>query len=110
MSNTTRPAYMVVQLEVKNHEEYVQRYAMPVIAQLQEFGVEILAASAAPNVLEGTSPGNWTVVLRFPSMAIAESWYGSEDYQPLKALRIGELCSGGSVVLVDAFDPASLTG
>ena len=47
---------------------------------------EKIKESAAPKVLEGTWPGNWTVILRFPSMAIAESWYGSEEYQP--AVRI----------------------
>jgi len=110
MASTTQSVYMVVQLDVKNHEEYIQRYAMPVIAQLQKHGVEVLAVSPTPKVLEGTWPGNWTVILRFPSMTVAESWYGSEEYQPLKTLRINELANGGSVILVDAFDPASLGG
>jgi uncharacterized protein (DUF1330 family) len=110
MTNTTEPVYMVVQLDVKNHETYAQRYAIPVIEQLQKHGVEVLAVSAVPKVLEGSWSGNWTVVLRFPSMAVAESWYGSEEYQPLKSLRIKELTDGGSVILVDAFDPASLGG
>jgi uncharacterized protein (DUF1330 family) len=108
MTGTTESVYMVVQLDVKNHERYIQRYAIPVIEQLRKAGVEVLAVSAAPKVLEGTWSGNWTVILRFPSMAVAESWYGSEEYQPLKSLRISELTDGGSVILVDAFDPASL--
>ena len=110
MTGATEPVYMVVQLDVKNHERYAQRYAVPVIKQLQKHGVEVLAVSAAPKVLEGTWSGNWTVVLRFPSMAVAESWYSSEEYQPLKSLRLNELTNGGSVILVDAFDPASLGG
>jgi uncharacterized protein (DUF1330 family) len=110
MTSATEPVYMVVQLDVKNHERYVQRYAVPVVEQLQKHGVEVLAVSAAPKVLEGTWSGNWTVILRFPSVAVAESWYGSEEYQPLKSLRISELTDGGSVILVDAFNPASLGG
>lgn len=110
MTDATQPVYMAVQLDVKNHEDYVQRYAMPVIGQLQKHGVEILAASPTPTVLEGAWPGNWTVILRFPSMAIAQSWYASDEYQPLKSLRIDELTNSGSVILLDAFDPASLGG
>ena len=110
MTTPTESVYMVVQLNVKNHEKYIQRYASPVIAQLHKHGVEVLAVDAAPKVLEGTWSGNWTVVLRFPSKAVAESWYGSQEYRPLKSLRMNELTTGGSVILVDAFDPASLGG
>ena|SRR5271165_724483 len=108
--NTTESVYMVVQLDVKNHKEYIEGYASPVIGQLQKRGVEVLAVSAAPTVLEGNWSGNWTVILRFPSMAVAESWYCSEEYQPLKSLRLNAFTNGGSVILVDAFDPATLGG
>jgi uncharacterized protein (DUF1330 family) len=110
MSGATEPVYMIAQLDVKNHDTYAQRYALPVIEQLQKHGVEVLAVSAAPKVLEGTWSGNWTVILRFPSRAIAENWYASEEYQHLKSLRLNELTHGGSLILLDAFDPASLGG
>jgi uncharacterized protein (DUF1330 family) len=62
----------------------------------------------APKVLEGEWGGNWTVVIRFPSKVVAEEWYNSPEYQPLKELRIDDLTEGGSVVLVDGFDPVAL--
>ena len=110
MTDTTKPVYMVVQLNVKNHDEYMQRYAMPVIGMFQKLGVEILAASPAPEVLEGQLQGNWNVILRFPSRSVAEQWYKSEEYQPLKSLRLGSLTDGGSLILMEAFDPAALGG
>jgi uncharacterized protein (DUF1330 family) len=108
MDNASLPAYLVVQLSVKDHAEYMQRYAMSVIEMFQKLGVEVVAASAAPKVLEGEWGGNWTVVIRFPSKAMAEEWYDSAEYQPLKALRINELTNGGPVVLVEGFDPSAV--
>ena len=108
MSEATLPAYLVVCLNVKNHEEYMQRYAMSVVAMFEKIGAEVVAVSPAPKVLEGEWSGNWTVVIRFPSMATAEEWYNSPEYQPLKELRINELTDGGSAVFVEGFDPAAL--
>jgi uncharacterized protein (DUF1330 family) len=68
----------------------------------------VVALSPAPKVLEGIWGGNWTVVIRFPSMAVAEAWYNSPEYQPLKDLRINELTEGGALVFVEGFDPAAL--
>jgi uncharacterized protein (DUF1330 family) len=89
------PVYLLAQLDVKDHEEYMRRYGMPAIAVLQKYGAEVLVASATPNVLEGARA--WTVVLRFPNRASAEAFYRAPEYQPLKALREGELTRGGSV-------------
>jgi uncharacterized protein (DUF1330 family) len=108
MDEATVPAYMVVRLNVRNHEEYMQRYGMPVVAMFANIGAEVVAVSTAPKVLEGEWGGNWTVVIRFPSMASAEAWYGSSEYQPLKKLRLTELTDGSSAVFVEGFDPASL--
>jgi hypothetical protein len=47
---------------------------------------------------------------RTPHALADHSWYSSDEYQPLKSLRVNELTDGGSVILVDAFDPASLGG
>ena len=73
-----------------------------------DVGAQVLAVSPAPKVLEGEWGGNWTVVIRFPNKAVAEEWYNSAEYQPLKELRMNELTEGGSVVLVEGFDPAAL--
>jgi len=108
MSDTTTSAYMLVQLNVKNHEEYLQRYGKLVLPMLEKIGAQVVALSPAPKVLEGSWAGNWTVVIRFPSMAVAQAWYNSAEYQPLKDLRINELTEGGAAVFVEGFNPAAL--
>jgi len=67
---------------------------------LGKFGGEMIAGSPVPKVLEGGWDGNWAAILRFPSLAMAESWYNSAEYQPLKDLRINELTDAGRVVLI----------
>ena len=83
-----KPAYLVVQLKIRNRDECIQRYGLPVLAMFEDIGAEILAVSPDPVVLDGEWAGNWTVVIRFPSMQVAEDWYQSPEYQPLKELRI----------------------
>ena len=107
MSNAPAPAYLLVQLNVKNHEEYMQRYGKFVVAMFEKIGAHVVALSPAPKVVEGSWGGNWTVVIRFPSMAVAEAWYHSPEYQPLKDLRINELTEGGAAVFVEGFNPAA---
>ncbi len=108
MQNEPTPAYMVVQLHVKNHEEYRQRYVMPVLPMIEKLGAKVVAVSANLKVLEGKWGGNWTVILRFPSVSVAEKWFNSVEYQPFKDLRINELTNGGTAILVEGFDRRAL--
>lgn len=103
-----RDAYMIVTLNVKDFGQYMERYVTPLMGQFEKYGIEVVSATAQPEVLEGEWPANWTVILKFPSLAVAREWYQSDEYAPLKALRINELTNGGSAVLVEAFDPSSL--
>lgn len=107
MNSPTINGYLIATLRVKNTEEYMQRYGMPAIAQLNEMGAEVQVASAAADVLEGQWDCNWTVVIRFPSKAKATEFYNSAAYTPLRMLRINELTDGGSVVIVEGLDPTA---
>jgi uncharacterized protein (DUF1330 family) len=95
---------MIALLRVKNYEEYIQRYGLPAMAQLQAAGAELEVAAAEAELLEGESDCNWTVVIKFPSKAAATAFYNSPAYTPLRELRINELTDGGSIVLVEGFD------
>jgi uncharacterized protein (DUF1330 family) len=104
---TKRPhGFLIATLRVKNLDEYMQRYGMPALAQLKETGAEVQVASAAAEVLEGGWDCNWTVVIRFPSREEAAEFYNSPAYLPLRTLRINELTDGGSLVIVEGFDPS----
>lgn len=94
----SQPAYLIAQLDVPNLERYLNEYGRPVFSQLSELGAEFLVTSPA-EILEGEWLGNWTVIIRFPDWMTAVEWYNSEEYAPLRNMRIQELTSGGNMVL-----------
>jgi uncharacterized protein (DUF1330 family) len=91
MSEEIKPAYGLVQINITNQAEFMERYAQHVFPILAKWGIEMIA---------GTFKGNWSAVLRFPSMALAEEWYDSDDYAPYRDIRINELTDSGSLVFV----------
>jgi uncharacterized protein (DUF1330 family) len=95
-----KPAYFMVQVKAKNLEELSVRYAQEAIASLIKLGGQMIAGTPAPIVLEGKWDGSWAAILRFPSLEMAQTWYNSKEYQPLKELRINELTEGGQILLV----------
>ena len=101
MSDEMKPAYGMVQLNMKDPGDFMERYAQHVFPILDAWGVEMIAGSMTPTTKEGSFNGNWAAVLRFPSMEVAEAWYNSADYEPFKNLRINELTDFGSCVFVD---------
>ena len=101
MSDEAKPAYGLVQINITNQEEFMERYAQHVFPILAKWGIEMLAGSATPTTKEGSFSGNWAAVLRFPSMAVAEEWYVSDDYAPYRDLRMNELTDSGSLVFIE---------
>jgi uncharacterized protein (DUF1330 family) len=99
--NTKKPAYFLVQVKAKSLEELSERYAQFAIASLIKFGGEMIAGTPAPTVLEGHWDGSWAAILRFPDLEMAQTWYNSADYQPLKELRINELTESGQILLIE---------
>ena len=100
MSDATKPAYLMVQITTKDFNRLTERYGQFARPTLAKFGGEMIAGSPEPKVLEGGWEGNWAAVLRFPSMAMAEAWYNSAEYQPLRELRMKELTDEGRLVLI----------
>ncbi|MEI6291589.1 MAG: DUF1330 domain-containing protein, partial [Chloroflexota bacterium] len=101
MTNTTTPAYFIVQIKAKSLEELVQRYGNFAIPLLEKFEGQMIAGTPTPQVIEGTWDGNWAAILRFPSLEKAQGWYYSAEYQPLRDLRINELTEDGRIMLLE---------
>jgi uncharacterized protein (DUF1330 family) len=101
MSEETKPAYAMVQLNMKDPGDFMERYAQHVFPILAAWGIEMIAGSASPTTKEGAFGGNWAAVLRFPSMAVAEEWYASDDYAPYRDLRMNELTDSGTLVFIE---------
>ena len=101
MPDPTTPVYGLVQINITNPEEFMERYAQHVFPILDAWGIEMIAGSPTPTTKEGSFDGNWAAVLRFPSMEVAEAWYSSDDYAPYRDLRINELTDSGTLVFVE---------
>jgi len=102
------PAYFIALLRAPDIETYRREYGRKVLPQLAAAGAKLLVGSTTPTVLEGDWEPTWTVVIQFPDRAAAMRWYQSEEYAPLKKLRLEELTDGGTAVLFDAYQPPAV--
>lgn len=104
-SETPNPAYFVACFRVPDVDKYRREYGRKVLAQVTALGAKLLVASPGATVLEGDWSSTWTALIQFPDRATALRWYESQEYAPLKKLRLEELTTGGAVALFDGFQP-----
>ena len=80
------PAYIVVDIEVTDPVRY-QEYVRLASASSQAYGGRYLVRGGRTETLEG----NWTphrfVIVEFPDLARAHSWWSSPEYAPAKKIR-----------------------
>ena len=79
-------AYIVVQVKVNDPELYDQ-YKTLVPSSITAHGGKYLARGGAVRTLEGTWSPPRFVIVEFPSVEQAQSWWDSADYAAAKALR-----------------------
>jgi uncharacterized protein (DUF1330 family) len=92
------PAYFIVDNEVTDPAGF-EEYRKQVPGTLEKYGGKILVRGGQMQTLEGDWKPKRIVVTEFPSLEQARRWYDSEEYRPLKALRLR--AARGSVVLVE---------
>jgi uncharacterized protein (DUF1330 family) len=96
-------AYIVGHITVTHPEGYAQ-YARQVPETIHRHGGRYIVRGGASTVLEGAPAGERHVVLEFPSLQAAQSWYHSPEYQSILALR--QANSTGELMLVEGYtDP-----
>ncbi|WP_341720053.1 DUF1330 domain-containing protein [Micromonospora sp. FIMYZ51] len=78
--------------------EYLER----IEGTLAPFGGRFIVHGGTLDVLEGDWPGD-LVIIEFPDLAKARSWYDSSTYQEIKPLRTRHLA--GEVILVEGVAP-----
>jgi len=96
-----KPAYFMVQVKAKSLEDLSLRYGQAAMASLIKYGGQMIAGTPAPTLLEGKWEGSWAAILRFPSMEMAQNWYNSPEYAPLKRMRLDELTEDGQILLIE---------
>jgi uncharacterized protein (DUF1330 family) len=81
------PAYVVSRLTIRDPEA-MQRYVSEAPATVRAFGGRYLVRGGAVEALDGRWEDERMVVVEFPSREAALAWFGSEEYRPLRELRM----------------------
>jgi uncharacterized protein (DUF1330 family) len=92
------PAYFIVDNEVTDPAGF-EEYRKQVAGTVAKYGGKFLVRGGQIQTLEGDWKPKRIVVTEFASIEQARRWYDSEEYRPLKALRLRT--ARGSVVLVE---------
>ncbi len=82
------PAYLIVETEITDPEQY-ELYKAAAPAALAAYGGRYVARGGELAVLEGDWSPTRVVVLEFPDLEAVQRFYESPEYQAAKALREG---------------------
>jgi len=80
------PAYVVLDIEVKDAETYA-RYRELGPPAVASYGGRYLVRGGNVETLEGAWLPSRFVILEFPTMEAARAWWASPEYAAAKALR-----------------------
>ena len=81
------PAYLIAEIEVTDPAGF-DEYRQLVPATIQQYGGRYVVRGGATEVLEGDWQPKRVVVLEFPSLEQAKRWYHSDEYAPVKDIRL----------------------
>ena len=96
-------AYVIADITVTNSDGYAA-YRPLVAASIAQHGGKFIARGGAVEALEGGWAPQRVVILEFPSMAAARTWYDSPDYQAALKIRLAN--STGRVVMTEGIPAA----
>lgn len=91
-------AYVLANIEVTDPASY-DDYRRGVLATINAHGGRFLARGGTAVPLEGAFAPKRVVIIEFPSLDAAKSWYASPEYAPLLALR--KRASRGDLFIVE---------
>ena len=82
----SRPAYLVVEVNVKDQEGF-NEYAEKATETVAQYGGTFIAMDGDPQTVEGTDPDGNVVIIRFESIPAARKWLASPEYSAVKGIR-----------------------
>jgi len=74
-------AFVLMQAEMTDPDTFFTKYAVPAEVEITANGGNAQVATFGKKVLEGAWDNNWTIMLKFPSVEAATTWYYSPGYQ-----------------------------
>jgi uncharacterized protein (DUF1330 family) len=84
----TMPAYVIVETDIHDPEQY-ERYRAAARGPVHAGGGHFIVRGGELAVLEGDWNPPRLVVLEFPDLEAAKRWYESSEYEEAKRLREG---------------------
>ncbi len=91
-------AYVIVQAEVTDWERF-KEYLKESPGVIAKYGGKYVVRGGEQVLLEGSGETKRIVIIEFASLQKAQEWYRSEDYQRVKALRLG--AATGSLIAIE---------
>ena len=79
--------YVIAQLKITNPENY-KEYIEKVNPIVKKFDGEFLVRAGEFQIFDGETKFPRIIVLKFPSYERALEWYNSEEYKPIKQIRL----------------------
>ncbi|MDX1581180.1 MAG: DUF1330 domain-containing protein [Alphaproteobacteria bacterium] len=95
------PGYMIIGIDIHD-PSMLEAYSAETMPILDRYGGELLAATDEIVHRDGDWGRKRIVILKFPSVKAAKSFWESPDYVPLKQLR--EASSDQDNILVEGFE------
>ncbi len=92
------PAYVVVQIAVKDAKTY-ERYKQLAPPSIAVYGGRYVVRGGTTEALEGDWQPTRLVILEFPTAEQARAWWASAEYAPAKSLR--QACASTEMLLVE---------
>ncbi|WP_161888538.1 DUF1330 domain-containing protein [Pontibacter russatus] len=94
-------AYVLVEVEVTDPATY-EEYKQLTPATLAAYGGRFIVRGGASETLEGGWKPNRVVVLEFPSVEQAKTWWNSPEYSKAKAIR--QRAASTKMIVLEGFE------
>ena len=91
-------AYVIAEVNVTDPEQFAE-YRKLVPATIEKYGGRFVVRGGTVETQEGGWSPARVVVVEFPSMEKARSWYHSPEYAPALAMRLK--CANAKLILVE---------
>ena len=88
---------VIANIDVKNIEAY-KVYVERVFPIVKKYGGEYLIRAGEYKIIEGNWKHPRTVVIKFPTYEKALEWYNSEEYKPIKPIRLANSVANGIII------------
>jgi uncharacterized protein (DUF1330 family) len=97
------PAYWIAHAHINDPVEY-KKYTDKLPALFGKFGARVLARGGDYKILEGSAPYERHVVIEFESLARAEAFFNSPEYQEAAWFRRQPGVANNLQIIVDGVD------